>query len=54
MIVQYDLHRRLFVGDLNEIGSLCGEPKGALYTFPSIEVKYCGYDCISIYDSSVQ
>ncbi len=37
MIAQYNQRRRLFVAGLNEIGLACGEPKGAFYTFPSIE-----------------
>jgi len=37
MIIQYNHHRRLFVGGLNEIGLPCGEPKGAFYAFPSVE-----------------
>ncbi len=37
MIAQYNQRRRLFVAGLNEIGLPCGEPKGAFYTFPSIE-----------------
>jgi len=37
MIAQYDQRRCLFVVGLNEIGLPCGEPKGAFYTFPSVE-----------------
>ncbi len=37
MIAQYDHRRRLFVNGLNEIGLPCFEPRGAFYTFPSIQ-----------------
>jgi aminotransferase len=35
---EYDGRRRLMVKRLNDIGFSCFEPKGAFYTFPSIEV----------------
>ena len=38
MIQEYDRRRRLMVKRLNEISLSCSEPKGAFYTFPSIEV----------------
>lgn len=34
---EYDLRRRLFVSGLNRIGLDCFEPRGAFYTFPSIQ-----------------
>jgi aminotransferase len=34
---EYDRRRRLFVSGLNRLGLYCFEPKGAFYTFPSIE-----------------
>ncbi|MEK6977033.1 MAG: aminotransferase class I/II-fold pyridoxal phosphate-dependent enzyme [Candidatus Hydrothermarchaeota archaeon] len=37
MVRQYDQRRRFMVKRLNEIGLRCFEPKGAFYTFPSIE-----------------
>ena len=38
MVQEYDRRRRLMVKRLSEIGLPCFEPKGAFYTFPSIEV----------------
>ncbi len=35
---EYDGRRRLMVKRLNDIGLSCFEPKGAFYTFPSIEI----------------
>jgi aminotransferase len=35
---EYDRRRRLMVKRLNDIGLTCFEPKGAFYTFPSIEI----------------
>jgi aminotransferase len=37
MVAEYDRRRRVIVKGLNEIGLPCFEPKGAFYTFPSIE-----------------
>ena len=37
MTQEYDERRRIMVKRLNEIGLPCFEPKGAFYTFPSIE-----------------
>jgi aminotransferase len=37
MISEYNQRRRLIVEGLKEIGLSCFEPKGAFYTFPSIE-----------------
>jgi len=36
---EYDLRRRLFVSGLNRIGLDCFEPRGAFYTFPSIQAS---------------
>lgn len=33
---QYNLRRRFLVGELNDMGLTCFEPKGAFYAFPSI------------------
>lgn len=33
----YDIRRRLIVGELNEMGLTCFEPLGAFYTFPCIK-----------------
>jgi len=38
MTQEYNRRRRLMVKRLNEIGLSCFEPKGAFYTFPSVEV----------------
>ncbi len=37
MVSEYNRRRRLMVEGLKEIGLSCFEPKGAFYTFPSIE-----------------
>ena len=37
MVKEYDRRRKLIVGRLNEMGLVCGEPKGAFYAFPSIK-----------------
>jgi len=37
MVSEYNRRRRLIVEELREIGLSCFEPKGAFYTFPSIE-----------------
>jgi len=37
MVSEYNRRRRLMVEGLREIGLSCFEPKGAFYTFPSIE-----------------
>jgi len=37
MVSEYNRRRRLMVEGLGEIGLSCFEPKGAFYTFPSIE-----------------
>ena len=37
MTQEYDKRRRIMVKGLNDIGLTCFEPKGAFYTFPSIE-----------------
>ncbi len=37
MVSEYNKRRRLMVEGLTEIGLSCFEPKGAFYTFPSIE-----------------
>ncbi len=37
MIEEYDRRRRLMVRGFNEMGLVCREPKGAFYTFPSIQ-----------------
>jgi aminotransferase len=33
---QYNLRRRFLVGELNDMGLTCFEPRGAFYVFPSI------------------
>lgn len=38
MRAAYDRRRRLLVEGFNELGLTCFEPRGAFYTFPSIEV----------------
>jgi len=37
MVKEYDKRRRVMVKGMNDIGLPCFEPKGAFYTFPSIE-----------------
>jgi aminotransferase len=37
MVSEYNRRRRLMVEGLREIGLSCFEPKGAFYTFPSIQ-----------------
>jgi len=37
MVNEYNRRRRLMVAGLRELGLSCFEPKGAFYTFPSIE-----------------
>lgn len=37
MVSEYNRRRRLMVDGLNNLGLSCFEPKGAFYTFPSIE-----------------
>nr|QNO57536.1 aromatic-amino-acid aminotransferase 2 [Methanosarcinales archaeon ANME-1 ERB7] len=37
MVNEYNMRRRLMVAGLRELGLSCFEPKGAFYTFPSIE-----------------
>lgn len=34
---EYDMRRRLIVGELNRMGLTCFEPEGAFYVFPSIQ-----------------
>ncbi len=36
MRAEYDMRRRLIVGELNDMGLTCFEPEGAFYVFPSI------------------
>ena len=38
MVAEYDQRRRFMVKQLRKIGLSCFEPKGAFYTFPSIEI----------------
>jgi aminotransferase len=38
MVKEYDRRRRVIVKGLNDIGLSCFEPKGAFFTFPSIEI----------------
>lgn len=37
MVHEYDMRRRMMVAGFNEIGLTCREPKGAFYTFPSVQ-----------------
>ena len=37
MVEEYDRRRRLMVNGFNKLGLTCREPKGAFYTFPSIQ-----------------
>ncbi|HIH36442.1 MAG TPA: aminotransferase class I/II-fold pyridoxal phosphate-dependent enzyme [Methanocellales archaeon] len=37
MVREYDMRRRLIVKGLNDLGLDCFEPKGAFYSFPSVE-----------------
>jgi len=37
MVSEYNRRRRVMVDGLNDIGLNCFEPKGAFYTFPSIQ-----------------
>lgn len=39
MRAEYDMRRRLIVGELNSMGMTCFEPEGAFYVFPSVAVS---------------
>ena len=39
MRAEYDMRRRLIVGELNSMGMTCFEPEGAFYVFPSVTVS---------------
>jgi aminotransferase len=47
MCEEYNRRRRLVVGRLNGIGLRCFEPKGAFYTFPSIETTGLGSEAFA-------
>jgi aminotransferase len=36
MVTEYDRRRQLVVSELNAMGLICAEPKGAFYAFPNI------------------
>lgn len=38
MVAEYDRRRQMMVGELNDMGLTCFEPKGAFYCFPSVAI----------------